>query len=435
LFLSVITVSRFHAVKFQTDLSPDERAASRKYNVMEMLPSPIVGGGLPLLLLSVLPPVIPRASWPSADHGNLPMRRQVTFSSEPKLDDSVTKQTAEKSTKEQEYYIICDSQDSDTETSGKPGVFSRLRNFLGSRASSRKTSAASFSGTSSGGGIASALRAHMGYLAGLVPSSNISAMTSSCNTSITALNQYGLAGGPSSKELHPLKSFCGQMGGGSGPIISVTSNDEPEEGTCFNGGGNSANRRKFSLGMCLSHKEEKDFSTNERRISYSSGQKEMMHHQHSQPILSFRERAKGSPRFPHRIVPTCSLNALEDRRKSSSSPAGTSSYSVNPSGGNPSYPPRHHLHISKQTVGGHSHMGGKCRSLEDATSTGVWSSSAAGVSTWKPRASSYSPNCDVWATAEFGIPLSELGNSGRCRDKSVPQCVQERDSQCSQVPM
>lgn len=30
--------------------------------------TPSIGGGLPLLLLSVLPPVIPRASWPSADH-------------------------------------------------------------------------------------------------------------------------------------------------------------------------------------------------------------------------------------------------------------------------------------------------------------------------------------------------------------------------------
>jgi hypothetical protein len=91
----------------------------------EDLPSFSVGGGFPLLLLSVLPPVIPWASWPSVDHGNLPMRRQVTFSSEPKLDDSMTKQTAGQSRREQEYYIICDGRDSDIEASGKPGVFSR----------------------------------------------------------------------------------------------------------------------------------------------------------------------------------------------------------------------------------------------------------------------------------------------------------------------
>lgn len=49
--------------------------------------APSIGGGLPLLLLSVLPPVIPRASWPSADTGNNTMRKSVTFSSQPQLED------------------------------------------------------------------------------------------------------------------------------------------------------------------------------------------------------------------------------------------------------------------------------------------------------------------------------------------------------------
>lgn len=49
--------------------------------------APSIGGGLPLLLLSVLPPVIPRASWPSADIGNNTMRKSVTFSSQPQLED------------------------------------------------------------------------------------------------------------------------------------------------------------------------------------------------------------------------------------------------------------------------------------------------------------------------------------------------------------
>lgn len=47
-----------------------------------------ITGGLPLLLLSVLPPVIPRASWPSAQHMQIPMRRSVTFSSQPHMEDS-----------------------------------------------------------------------------------------------------------------------------------------------------------------------------------------------------------------------------------------------------------------------------------------------------------------------------------------------------------
>lgn len=49
--------------------------------------TPSIGGGLPLLLLSVLPPVIPRASWPSADVSKNTMRKSVTFSSQPQLED------------------------------------------------------------------------------------------------------------------------------------------------------------------------------------------------------------------------------------------------------------------------------------------------------------------------------------------------------------
>lgn len=50
--------------------------------------TPSIGGGLPLLLLSVLPPVIPRASWPSTSNDpNTSIRKSVTFSSEPHLEN------------------------------------------------------------------------------------------------------------------------------------------------------------------------------------------------------------------------------------------------------------------------------------------------------------------------------------------------------------
>ena len=84
---------------------------------------------------------------------------------------------------------------------------------------------------------------------------------------------------------------------------------------------------------------------------------------------SSREKIRGSPRFPHRIVPANSLGTI-----SPSSADGSSR------------PHRWH-------------------SMEDA---------------WKPKVSgtprrSCSPNCDVWATQEVGIPLSELGNTLRGR--------------------
>ncbi|XP_052864575.1 gamma-aminobutyric acid type B receptor subunit 2 [Anopheles cruzii] len=51
---------------------------------------PASGGGLPMLLLSVLPPIIPRASWPSVDPMlSSPMKRNIAFSSQPKIDPSV----------------------------------------------------------------------------------------------------------------------------------------------------------------------------------------------------------------------------------------------------------------------------------------------------------------------------------------------------------
>lgn len=46
-----------------------------------------IGGGLPMLLLSVLPPVIPRASWPSSDVYSTSGRKSVAFSSQPQLQD------------------------------------------------------------------------------------------------------------------------------------------------------------------------------------------------------------------------------------------------------------------------------------------------------------------------------------------------------------
>lgn len=49
--------------------------------------APSITGGLPLLLLSVLRPVIPRSSWPSVEHMSVPMRRSVTFSSQPHMDE------------------------------------------------------------------------------------------------------------------------------------------------------------------------------------------------------------------------------------------------------------------------------------------------------------------------------------------------------------
>lgn len=56
---------------------------------------------------------------------------------------------------------------------------------------------------------------------------------------------------------------------------------------------------------------------------------------------------------------------------------------------------------------------------------------ATGEGPQQPRASSYSPNCDVWATAEFGIPLSELNSKRSVSDNNSVKQKSENDSTVS----
>lgn len=64
----------------------NEEGEKRRCSQQQRAPS--IGGGLPLLLLSVLPPVIPRASWPSTSTDpTMSIRKSVTFSSQPHLEN------------------------------------------------------------------------------------------------------------------------------------------------------------------------------------------------------------------------------------------------------------------------------------------------------------------------------------------------------------
>ncbi|XP_076297717.1 gamma-aminobutyric acid type B receptor subunit 3 isoform X6 [Lasioglossum baleicum] len=258
--------------------------------------NPSISGGLPLLLLSVLPPVIPRASWPSANPSGM-RRGTVAFSSQPDLEPDGPRRSLA------DIYKL--NRRRETEGPNRLGVFQRLFSLFGSRPSSRKTSTASFTG------VASALRVHMGYIAGLVPGTKAA---STCQ-----VNAQG------TRPPHPR---CG-----SGPIISITSEED----------------RRLSLG--LRRKE-----SSEPRVNFSLPPKA------STSQSSSREKIRGSPRFPHRIVPANSLNAIA---------SGSS--------------------ISKSQ---------RWHSMEDARKTKPLQT---------PRGSSCSPNCDVWATREVEIPLSELG--------------------------
>lgn len=290
-------------------LGPDKSSSQKNIR------TPSITGGLPLLLLSVLPPVIPRASWPSADHMQIPMRRSVTFSSQPQLDDGFAgirlpaidllnlRLTHQQATME-----------------NRTGFLDKIKGLFGSRTPSRKPSTASVSGGGGGGsgggggnsgGIAAALKAHMGILTGLVPSTGTG--TASCYT----LNTHS-----SQNHLNTLRKKSIAL---SGTALNSTSFDMGDPFAY-------ARNRKMSTAFIISGnnnlpnvavtKPPAENNTNieieiEPKVNFQlpAQRRPSIYHQNSQPTL--RERVKGSPRFPHRIVPTSSLNALEDNKRGS----------------------------------------------------------------------------------------------------------------------
>lgn len=163
-----------------------------------------------------------------------------------------------------------------------------------SRAPSRKTSTSSIAPSH----IANALKAHMGMLTGLLPNSS-----TSCQVLNTNQNE--------------VQSLRKSSFARSGNAINSTHIEivEPEL-VC------SRNRRK-SIAFTISARidNQSNIQTHEvdiepePRVNFviPVRRRSSIVHQNSQPTL--RERVKGSPRFPHRIVPTSSLNALEDSYK------------------------------------------------------------------------------------------------------------------------
>lgn len=244
---------------------------------------PSISGTLPLLLLSVLPPVIPRASWPNSEHMSIPMRRSICFSSQPQIvDENGARVPA---------IDLLNLRLTHQQNHERSGILNRIRGLFGSRAPSRKTSTASLAPSH----IANALKSHMNLLTGLLPNTS-----SSCHV----LNTNPLE----SESLR--KASFAQSGNAINSTMEIV---EPELIK-------SRNRRK-SMAYTISAYVEKvpdveiveaDECESEPRVNFilPNRRRSSIIHQNSQPTL--RERVKGSPRFPHRIVPTSSLNALED---------------------------------------------------------------------------------------------------------------------------
>lgn len=182
----------------------------------------------------------------------------------------------------------------------KVGIFNRIKGLFGggSRAPSRKTSTASLAPSH----IANALKSHMSLLTNLLPSTS-----SSCHV----LNSIS----PQSEQVEALRRQSFAL---SGNAIN-SANIEIVEPELIK----SRNRRKSMAFTISAHIEkisnveiEESEEEEQPRVNFilPSRRKSSIIHQHSQPTL--RERVKGSPRYPHRIVPAASsLNALEDSFK------------------------------------------------------------------------------------------------------------------------
>ncbi|CAG4999465.1 unnamed protein product [Parnassius apollo] len=252
----------------RTELNTVDEESNRPDNLDKRTPS--ISGGLPMLLLSVLPPVIPRASWPSAEAYR--GRNSVSFSSQPKLN-------YRKSQPAIDLYSLCLNKREENQ-----GFLSRLKSFFGSRPSSRKASTMSIADPT-GQSIAAALRMHVGMIAGLVPGNRKHSMVLSCNTLNVPQPELKLRRESYAK---------------SGPIIRII-DDEP---SCS----------RYSSERSVSSGTQKYVAEPETKVNFvlPNTHKTSMSHQNS------CERIKGSPRFPHRISPAASsLTTLDGRRKTS----------------------------------------------------------------------------------------------------------------------
>lgn len=218
------------------------------------------------------------------------MRRSICFSSQPQMDDDCG------NVRMPAIDLLNLRLTQHQNQVERGGIFNKIRGFFGSRAPSRKASTVSLAPSH----IANALKNHMNILTNILPNTS-----SSCHVLNT---------NPNERESLRRQSFA-HSGNAINASIEIV---EPELIK-------SRNRRK-SMAFTISAHVEKtptDFdvdeiveeqcdSSLEPRVNFilPNRRRSSIIHQNSQPTL--RERVKGSPRFPHRIVPTSSLNALED---------------------------------------------------------------------------------------------------------------------------
>lgn len=213
---------------------------------------------------------------------------------------------------------------------------------MSSRQPSRKQSTTSIAGCGNGAGaaggsgfatstgIAAALKAHMGLLSGLVPSGGASG-TASCNAlntqqvKVAGLRRMSLAKSGtainSTVEIVEPSLFVRQRHRKISTALMLSAAN-----SLFGGGGTSEEEEaEVVVGIAMMELAEVERVSAKGIVSAAAAVEEVprvnfqlpanrrpsISPQASQPTM--RERVKGSPRFPHRIMPTSSLNTLVER--------------------------------------------------------------------------------------------------------------------------
>ncbi|XP_054744804.1 uncharacterized protein LOC129249163 [Anastrepha obliqua] len=267
--------------------------------------APSISDILPNLLLSILPPVIPRASWPSAEYMQLSMRRSIAFASQPQLEE---RKSAATCLAEQDLYNLRIAHRQATET--KTGFINRLRGIFSRAASSNKGSSCSLGEQKS---LRAAFKSHMGLFTRHVPTAQAASCNAIYNQTVRRDDCTMESNGAplkAMKQLHFAKSGTHLDVATPDPNflqIPTISAETPEEPT--------------HMGLILPLDEielermgvARYTKVHETKVNFQLPTNQQPSFIQTQPTM--RERIRGSPRFPHRVVPTCSLGALEEPDK------------------------------------------------------------------------------------------------------------------------
>lgn len=293
-------MSLLHSIKHEIAIVSDTITNHQHHQQSQCVEprTPSIGGGLPLLLLSVLPPVIPRASWPSSDHAIItPMRRSVTFCSQPHLDNNDCQIGIARLPAIDLLNLRLTHQQATTDAS--VGLLDRIKGIFGGGGSRLPSSARKDSTISMAEAPSVTIKKRISKLTGLV-----SCQTAvSCNALHTTTNRMVQKSPLAKTAVNTISRSSGELSynhvfdRGMGTMVLPATLPPPPP----------VPMTEFGIGAFTKYGDG-----TEPRVIFKLPDNRRPSSATVFQTATLRERVKGSPRFPHRIAPTSSLSALFD---------------------------------------------------------------------------------------------------------------------------